>query len=86
MNPTFDYLNIKPIAEPIPPKKQGKHRHWGSHPYFTRQAWNVVQEYIKCFSQINDIVLNPFGGSGVKAIEALVLHRRAIHCDIKPEI
>lgn len=84
MKPNFDYLNIKPVAEPIPPKKQGKRRHWGSHPYFTRRAWNVVQEYIKCFSQPNDIVLDPFGGSGVTAIEALVLKRQAIHCDINP--
>ena len=40
----FDYLAIQPIAAPIEPKKQGAKRHWGSHPYFTRRAWNVVQD------------------------------------------
>ena len=40
---TFDYLAIKPIAAPIEPRKQGAKRHWGSHPYFTRSAWNVVK-------------------------------------------
>lgn len=30
------------------------------------------------------MLLDPFGGSGVTAIEALILRRRAIHCDINP--
>ncbi|ERT09023.1 D12 class N6 adenine-specific DNA methyltransferase family protein [Lyngbya aestuarii BL J] len=81
---TFDYLAIKPISTPIEPKKQGAKRHWGSHPYFTRRAWNVVQEYIRTFSQLGDVVLDPFGGTGVTAVEALVLKRKAIHCDINP--
>ncbi|MFW6358734.1 MAG: DNA methyltransferase, partial [Chroococcales cyanobacterium] len=80
----FDYQSIQPIAEPIPPQKQGAKRHWGSHPYFTRRAWNVVQKYIQNFSRAGDVVLDPFGGSGVTAVEALVLRRRAIHCDINP--
>ncbi|MEI6430219.1 MAG: DNA methyltransferase [Pseudanabaena sp. ELA607] len=80
----FDYLAIQPITAPIEPKKQGAKRHWGSHPYFTRRAWNVVQEYIRTFSQVGDVVLDPFGGSGVTAVEALVLKRQAIHCDINP--
>lgn len=80
----FDYKTIQPISGPIEPLKQGAKRHWGSHPYFTRRAWNVVQEYIRTFSQPGDVVLDPFGGSGVTAIEALVLRRRAIHCDINP--
>ncbi|WP_219884601.1 DNA methyltransferase [Merismopedia glauca] len=80
----FDYLAIQPISAPIEPKKQGAKRHWGSHPYFTRRAWNVVQEYISTFSQVGDVVLDPFGGSGVTAVEALVMKRKAIHCDINP--
>lgn len=80
----FDYTSISAIATPIEPKKQGVKRHWGSHPYFTRRAWNVVQEYIRRFSQPGDMILDPFGGSGVTAVEALVLRRQAIHCDINP--
>lgn len=81
----FDYKTIQPISGPIEPLKQGAKRHWGSHPYFTRRAWNVVQEYIRTFSQPGDVVLDPFGGSGVTAVEALVLQRRAIQCDITPD-
>jgi hypothetical protein len=80
----LDYKTIQPIAGPIEPLKQVAKRHWGSHPYFTRRAWNVVQEYIRTFSQPGDIVLDPFGGTGVTAVEALVLRRQAIHCDINP--
>lgn len=80
----FDYKAIQPVAAPIEPLKQGAKRHWGSHPYFTRRAWNVVQEYIRTFSQPGDTVLDPFGGSGVTAVEALVLGRKAIHSDINP--
>jgi len=84
LSKVFDYTQIQPIVGPIEPLKQGAKRHWGSHPYFTRRAWNVVQEYIRTFSQVGDVVLDPFGGSGVTAVEALVLGRKAIHCDINP--
>ena len=80
----MDYLAIKPIDRPIAPRKQSAKRHYGCHPYFTKRAWNIVAEYIKNFSQPGDIVLDPFCGSGVTAVEALVLRRHAIHVDICP--
>ena len=75
---------VEPISQPIAPRKQQAKRHWGSHSYFTKRAWNVVQAYIERFSEPGDIVLDPFGGSGVTAVEALVLRRKAIHVDIAP--
>lgn len=80
----YDYLDIDPIASSIPPKKQEAKRHYGVHPYFTRRSWNVVQAYIERFTQIDDLVVDPFGGSGVTAVEALVLRRRTVHIDINP--
>ncbi len=74
-----------PISVSVPPKKQSVRRHFGSHPYFTRRPWNVVQAYIRHFAPDKDnVVLDPFGGSGVTAIEAVVLGRRGIHVDINP--
>jgi 16S rRNA G966 N2-methylase RsmD len=64
--------------------KQSAKRHFGVHGYFTKQVWNVVQEYIRNFSQVGDVVLDPFGGSGVTAIEALMTDRKAIHIDLNP--
>jgi 16S rRNA G966 N2-methylase RsmD len=76
--------DITPISQPIAPRKQAARRHWGSHSYFTKRAWNVVQAYIETFSDPGEVVLDPFGGSGVTAVEALVLRRRAIHVDLAP--
>ncbi|OQW93434.1 MAG: DNA methylase [Beggiatoa sp. IS2] len=79
----FDYLN-RSLLEEIPVKKQAAKRHFGVHGYFTKQAWNVVQEYIRHFSQKGDLIFDPFGGSGVTAIEAMMTDRRAIHLDLNP--
>lgn len=79
----FDYLN-RPLLEEIAGKKQSAKRHFGVHGYFTKQTWNVVQDYIQNFSQKGDLVLDPFGGSGVTAIEAMMIDRRAIHLDLNP--
>ncbi len=79
----FSYLDCS-LLEEIPVKKQATKRHFGVHGYFTKQSWNVVNEYIKNFSQVGDLVLDPFGGSGVSAVEAMMLERRAIHLDLNP--
>jgi 16S rRNA G966 N2-methylase RsmD len=80
---TFEYLNCKLLDE-IKVQKQSVKRHFGVHGYFTKQAWNVVHDYIRNFSQPNDLVLDPFGGSGVTAIEALMTDRKGIHLDLNP--
>lgn len=79
----FDYAK-RPLLEEIPVKKQQAKRHFGVHGYFTKQSWNVVAEYIKNFSKPGDLVLDPFGGSGVTAVEALMNNRQAISVDINP--
>lgn len=82
--PSFDYLSIVPPKEITDFHKQGARRHFGVHGYFTKQIWSVVQAYIKNFTQPGDLVLDPFGGTGVTLIESLVLGRRGIHIDINP--
>ena len=79
----FDYAT-RPMLEEIPVKKRAAKRHTGVHGYFTRQSWNVVAEYIRNFSKPGDLVLDPFGGSGITAIEALMNNRKAINIDINP--
>ncbi len=54
------------------------------HPYFTRRPFNVVRQYIRHYSCEGDRVLDPFGGSGVTAIEALLANRVGIQNDINP--
>ena len=81
--PTLQY-QTEPITKKIPPRRQDAARHYGMHPYFTRRPWNVVQSYIRHFTVEGDTVLDPFGGSGVTAVEALILRRKAVHIDLNP--
>lgn len=76
------YAAIPSITAYIIPQKQAAKRHYGSHQYFTKRAWNVVQAYIQQFTRESDTVCDPYGGSGVTAIEALVIGRKAIYLDI----
>ncbi len=75
---------IDPILTDIPAARQEAARHYGVHPYFTRRPSNVVRAYIERYSRAGDVVLDPFGGSGVTAIEAMLLKRCAIHNDLNP--
>ena len=54
------------------------------HKYWARKPHNVVREYIEHYSSEGDIVLDPFSGSGVTAIEALKAKRKAISTDLDP--
>jgi DNA modification methylase len=78
------YANIHPIDTPIPASRQSAKRHYGVHPYFTRRPYNVVRRYILRYSYDGDRILDPFGGSGVTAIEAFLENRTGIHNDINP--
>jgi DNA modification methylase len=79
----FDYLN-RPLLKEIKVEKQSAKRHFGVHGYFTKQAWNVVNKYIQNFTKPGDLVLDPFIGSGVTAVESMMLDRRAIGIDLNP--
>src|ERR1039457_5817030 len=75
---------IEPILEAIPAARQEDARHYGVHPYFTRRPANVVRDYVERYSEAGDVVLDPFGGTGVTAIEAFLLGRSAIQNDLNP--
>jgi DNA modification methylase len=78
------YNSIVPIESAISADRQSAKRHYGVHPYFTRRPYNVVREYILHYSKQHDRVLDPFGGSGVTAIEAFLDNRVGIQNDINP--
>lgn len=67
--------NIVPLEHP---KHYLMHRYWG------RKAHNVVNEYIKCFTNEGDTILDPFMGSGTTIIEGLKLKRNTIGVDLNP--
>ena len=71
------------IKHPIKPAKSIAWHNF-VHPYFTKQPSNVVSEYIKHYTTKGETVLDPFCGTGVTAIEALTLGRKAIMIDLNP--
>jgi 16S rRNA G966 N2-methylase RsmD len=54
------------------------------HKYWARKTWNVVAEFVKTYCPEGGIVLDPFAGSGVVAMEAVKAGRKAIVCDLLP--
>lgn len=54
------------------------------HKYWARKTWNVVSQYVEHYCPAGGIVLDPFSGSGVTAIESLRRGRRVIAIDLSP--
>lgn len=74
---------VQPIEKGfLPQKYQAWHRM--IHPYYTKQPSNVVGEYIRHFCPPGGLVVDPFCGSGVTAIEALTNRRRTACIDLDP--
>src|SRR5213076_1255882 len=80
----ISYDQLRVIDAPIPAERQTAKRHYGVHPYFTRRPYNVVASYLVHYTRPGDKILDPFGGSGVTAIEAYLNNRSGIHNDINP--
>ncbi|MEX2718071.1 MAG: DNA methyltransferase [Candidatus Sigynarchaeota archaeon] len=54
------------------------------HKFWSRKPHNIVAAYITNYSRPGEVVLDPFGGSGVTLNEALRLGRRVISFDTNP--
>ncbi len=54
------------------------HKYWGKKPY------NIMSNFIKKYTSVNDIVLDPFLGSGVSITEAIFNGRKGFGIDINP--
>jgi len=52
--------------------------------YRGRKRWNLVRNCIEHFSKPSEIVLDPFAGCGVAAIESLKTGRKTIYNDLNP--
>jgi len=73
----LEHINSAQHAETHPPM-------YFMHKYWARKPHNVVAKYISTYSKEDEIVLDPFCGSGVTPIESLRLRRKAIAVDLDP--
>ncbi|MGA9030153.1 MAG: DNA methyltransferase, partial [Methanoregula sp.] len=76
-NDDISHLDSALVARLHPPM-------YNIHKYWARKPDNIVAAYIERYSKEGDTVLDPFSGSGVTAIEALRLGRKAIAVDLDP--
>lgn len=79
---TSEGTSLEHINRQIPPVAHTAMYAW--HRYWSRKTWNVVGAYVETYCPPDGIVLDPFAGSGVVAIEAARRNRRAIVCDLNP--
>jgi len=73
---------FKPIDSPKEPKTRSPL--YDMHSYWSKKPYTVTSEYIRHFTDENDIVLDPFCGCGVTNTEALRLRRKTVAVDINP--
>jgi 16S rRNA G966 N2-methylase RsmD len=74
---------VEPIRKAFIPDKSSAW-HYKIHPYFTKQPSNVVGEYIRRFCPKGGLVVDPFCGSGITAVEALTNKCRTLCIDLEP--
>jgi len=54
------------------------------HSYWTKQPLESISYFIEKYSKENDIVFDPFSGTGMTGVASLILKRNAILSDISP--
>lgn len=54
------------------------------HKYWARKPWFVVHDYISRYSKEQDVVLDPFCGSGLMGLEAILQGRNFVGYDLNP--
>lgn len=80
--PKSNFIVAEHLNRQIPPEAHTAMYVW--HKYWSRKTWNVVGEFIDTYTREGEIVLDPFAGSGVVAIEAARRGRKAIVIDLNP--
>lgn len=57
---------------------------YGMHKYWSKKPYNIIRDFIKKYSKADEIVVDPFCGSGVSIIESVLCGRKAIGFDVNP--
>lgn len=54
------------------------------HKYWARKPWYIVEGFIEKYTNIKDVVLDPFCGSGIIGYEAVMKNRDFVGYDLNP--
>jgi len=74
-------LDLKDEDADIPKSYTGI---YSMHKYWSKKPYNIVRQFILKYSDENDIVLDPFAGSGISITESVFSNRKAFGIDINP--
>lgn len=81
-DPETDDYNVLPFDQPITTSKTTAI--YNMHTYWSKKPHDAIQRYIQHYTQPNDLVIDPFCGSGGTALAALMEGRAAIAIDLSP--
>ncbi|MFC1975482.1 DNA methyltransferase [Chloroflexota bacterium] len=81
-DPDADEYNVPPFDQPITTTKATAI--YNMHTYWSKKPHDAIRQYIHHYTQPDDIVLDPFCGSGGTALAALMEGRAAIAIDRSP--
>ena len=65
-------------------KSKAHPNHYLIHKYWSRKPHNIVNYYINKYTNENQVVFDPYMGSGVVILESLKLKRKTIGIDLNP--
>ncbi|MFW9994812.1 MAG: DNA methyltransferase [Candidatus Odinarchaeota archaeon] len=82
-NETTDDYKVNPFLRDLPiAKKLGSL--YSMHRYWTKQPISIIEEYIKHYTEKDNVVLDPFCGVGSVGTAALKTGRNAVLSDLSP--
>ena len=77
-----DDYNVPAFDQPITTTKVTAI--YNMHTYWSKKPHDAIQQYIRHYTQIGDLVLDPFCGSGGTALAAQIEGRAAVAIDLSP--
>ena len=57
---------------------------YSMHKYWSKKPYNIIRDFILRYTNKDEIVIDPFCGSGISITESVFTGRKAIGIDINP--
>lgn len=57
---------------------------YGMHKYWSKKPYNIIRKFVLRYTNKDDLVIDPFCGSGISITESIFSGRKAIGMDINP--